>query len=650
MFMPEEFHNNPDEGEKSRVEQMEEKLYSRTEEIKQKDRTKLHPKKFTGTEDWEGSEDSLRFEKKEAHHLSLYGVIFAVSLTFFIVAGALAGYMLLNKKQSISPDNVSISVFGPVSMGGGDILSLQVLIENKNSVALQNADLLVEFPEGTRYPNQPDKKFDRFHKNLGVIAPGEIRTETVKAVLLGEEKSIKNIAITTKYQIEGSDAKFTKNKAYALTLTAPALAVKTELLKEASAGQEVVLSTDVESNSPSLLKGALLQIEYPQGFVFESALPAPSFGDNAWKLGDMALGDKRHVEIKGIIHGEDAQEKVFRIYTGVTKSETAPTFDTVFSSLQSGLVIKKPFLGVNIVVNGSTNPNFVFQRPSGEIAILWKNNLPDKIIDGQIEVAIKGATINRNTIMIQDGGFYRSSDDVLFWDKRTSESLRVIPTGGKSGVGFSFKFLPLVSDNNTVFRNPEVEIGVSVKGKRVSESNVPEEINSFVTKKYKVATTLQFAGRSVYYVGPFPNTGPLPPKVQHETTYTIMWAIQNTANDVSDAVVKAVLPPYVEWKDLVSPSGANLVYNPVSHEISWNLGKIKAGTGYEINPQEVSFQVGLSPGLAQVGKTPAMISQATFTGKDDFTGVEVNRDVDPLTTLLSTDPQFDAHLQSMVAP
>lgn len=645
------FNNNPEEEEKSGIERIEEKLYSRTEEVKQKDRTKLHPKKFAGTEDWEGSESALRFEKKEKpHRMSLYAVIFAVSLTFFIVAGGLAGYMLLNKKQAISPDNVSISVFGPVSMGSGDVLSLQVLIENKNSVSLQNADLLVEFPEGARYPNQSDKKFDRFHKTLGVIAPGEVRTETIKAMLLGEEKNVENITITTDYQIEGSDAKFVKNKAYSITLTAPALAVKTDLLKEATAGQEVVLSTDIESNSPSLLKGALLQIDYPQGFVFESATPDPSFDNNAWKLGEMALGDKRHIEIKGIIHGEDAQEKVFRIYTGITKSETTAAFDTVFSSLQSGLVIKKPFLGVGITVNGSTDPNFVFdKRPSGDVSILWKNNLPDKITDGQIEVSLKGATINRNTIMLRDGGFYRSVDDVLFWDQRTSESLRVIPAGEKSSVGFSFALLPLVSDSNTVFRNPEIEIAVSVKGKRVSENNVPEEINSFVTKKFKVATTLQFAGRSVYYVGPFSNTGPLPPKVQNETTYTIMWAIQNTANDVSGALVKAVLPPYVEWKGLVAPNGANLVYNPDSHEISWNIGKIKSGTGYETDPQEVSFQIALSPGLAQVGKMPSLISTATFSGQDDFTGTTIERTVNPLSTMLSTDPQFDVR-QSMVVP
>lgn len=647
--MPQDAYNNQNEEEKSRIEEMEEKLYSRTEEIKQKGRTKLRPKKFTGTEDWEEGEEFLHFEKKERHHLSPYTLVFVISLTFFLVAGGLAGFMLLNKKQAISPDNVSISVFGPVSMVSGDVLSLQLIIENKNSVPLQVADLLVEFPKGARYPNQSDKEFERFHKTIGVIAAGEVRTETIKAILFGEEKNVKDVALTLKYRIEGSDAKFTKNKSYAVTLTAPALSVETKLLKEVTSGQEVALSMDIKSDSPSALKGALLQVDYPQGFVFEGAFPAPSFGDNIWRLGDMTFGEKRHVEIKGTMNGENAQEKVFRIYTGVAKSDTSPEFDTVFSSLLRELVIKKPFLGAEIVMNGSTAPDFVFNnRSSGDVNISWVNNLTDKIIDGQIEVSIKGSAIDKDTISVRDGGFYRSSEDIIFWDKRTSKSLSLIPAGEKNGVSFSFSLLPQVSKENTVLRNPEVEVSVSIKGKRVSESNVPEAITSFITKKFKVATDMQFAARAVYYVGPFPNTGPLPPKVQNETTYTIIWAVQNTVNDVSGATVKAVLPPYVEWKDLVSPNGANITYNPVSHEIVWNIGKIKSGTGYETGPQEVSFQIGFTPGLSQVEEVPIVISEAALIGKDDFTGVIVERAQSPLSTMLSTDPQFEFQ-QSIVA-
>ena len=90
-------------------------------------------------------------------------------------------------------------------------------------------------------------------------------------------------------------------------------------------------------------------------------------------------------------------------------------------------------------------------------------------------------------------------------------------------------------------------------------------------------------------------------------------------------------------------------YNPISHEILWDVGKIKAGTGYGNDSQEVAFQVGFIPGFTQTGKTPALISQTKFTGKDDFTGVVIDHTTNPLSTMLSTDPQFDAK-QAMVTP
>lgn len=625
-FMLEDFPN--DENKKSLIERLEEKLYSRTGKIRHKERTKLRPKKSTLTEDW--GEEGLRFEQREKpHHFSLYAAIFISSITFFIVAGTVAGFIFLSKKQPVSPDNVNISVFGPVSINGGEVFSFQVLIENKNTAPLKNVGLTVEFPPGTRYVNQPSQALERFYKTIGTIAPGEVRSETVNAVLLGGEKIVKDIGITTNFQIEGSDAKFAKNKSYPIALTVPALFTKAELVKEVTSGQDVTLSTDVVSNAPSLLKGGLLQVDYPAGFVFKKATPAPSFGNNAWKLGDFELGDSRHIEIQGTVFGEESQEKVFRIYTGVTKNDKGSVFDVIFSSFFQSLVVKKPFFDVWVTID------------RGDATISFINNLPDKIITGEINASIIGADVDRTMIQPM-GGFYRSpSDETMVWDQRTIKGLGLILPGAKNEVSFSFGLLPFVFGGNVMFKNPEIEVVVNIKGKRISENNVPEEIKFSVTKKFKLPTDIQFAARSVYHVGPFSNTGPLPPAFGKETTYTVIWSIKNTINDVSGAVVKTVLPPSVEWKGLVSPPGTKITYNTVTHQIVWNIGTIKAGAGYDSDPQEVAFQVVLLPTSLQIGSIQNLISDTVFSGKDDFTSNDITKSIPPVSTMLSTDPSFD---------
>lgn len=649
--MPLNTESNPNEEETSLIERAEEKLYSRTDEAEPQVRTKLRPKKFSVEEDWMGNKEALRFEKQEKpSRLSAYTVVFLVSFTFFLVAGGLAGYVFLSKKPAISPDNVSVSVTGPVSIRGGDIVSLQVLIENKNTVALTGADVSVEFPGGTRYMAQPDKVMERFYKSMGTIAAGEIRTETVKAIILGDEEKSKDIIATVKYQIEGSDARFTKTKEYTVSITAPALSLKADLVKEITSGQEITLTADILSSSPSVVKGGLFSVDYPQGFIFKKAIPAPSFGNNAWKLGDMELGDARRVEITGTMQGADTEEKVFHLYSGVLKSDGSAAYDTVFSSLLQAVTISKPFLGIVLQANGSADANVVFNGlGQGRMSILWTNNFPDKIIDGQIEVSLKGSAIDRRTIRPGNNGYYNSAAEIISWDKRSLAELGLIPPGGNSTAAFSFNFLPFVSENALAFKNPEVEFGVSVKGKRVSEDNVPEEIKSFVAKKYKVSTSVQFAARNVYHVGPFTNSGPLPPQANQETTYTILWAVKNTVNDVSGAVVKAVLPPYAEWKGKVSPPETDIVYNPVSHEITWTINRIGAGTGYGTEAKEVAFQIGVTPSLSHIKKTPEIISRTALSGKDDFTGMMISEAANPLSTILSTDPEASAE-DSQVVP
>ena len=44
--------------------------------------------------------------------------------------------------------------------------------------------------------------------------------------------------------------------------------------------------------------------------------------------------------------------------------------------------------------------------------------------------------------------------------------------------------------------------------------------------------------------GTFTNTGPIPPKAEAETTYTVTWAVTNPLNNLTDVRVSAILPSY----------------------------------------------------------------------------------------------------------
>ncbi|OGZ07551.1 MAG: hypothetical protein A3C13_04880 [Candidatus Lloydbacteria bacterium RIFCSPHIGHO2_02_FULL_50_11] len=160
-----------------------------------------------------------------------------------------------------------------------------------------------------------------------------------------------------------------------------------------------------------------------------------------------------------------------------------------------------------------------------------------------------------------------------------------------------------------------------------------------IVENVRVSSQVQFASRAVYYVGPFVNSGPIPPRVEQETTYTVIWSIVNTSNSINNTEVRAVLPIYVEWYGSVSPGTENLTYNQNTNEVVWTAGNIPAGTGIDKPPREVAFQVVLTPSLSQLRSAPALVTQIRLSATDAFTGVLLEQNKSDITTDLSTDPK-----------
>jgi hypothetical protein len=85
----------------------------------------------------------------------------------------------------------------------------------------------------------------------------------------------------------------------------------------------------------------------------------------------------------------------------------------------------------------------------------------------------------------------------------------------------------------------------------------------------------------------------------------------------------------------MSPSGEKINYNPDTHEISWNVGTLSAGTGYGPAPREVAFQISFLPSSSQIGYEPELVGKATVTGIDKATGVNVDFSAGAVTTRFS---------------
>ena len=156
------------------------------------------------------------------------------------------------------------------------------------------------------------------------------------------------------------------------------------------------------------------------------------------------------------------------------------------------------------------------------------------------------------------------------------------------------------------------------------------------------------SGRVVRTVGPFANTGHIPPQAEKPTTYTIVWTIDNTANIVNSTQVTAKLPPYVKWLDQISPLTEDISVNKDSGLITWNARTIGTYTVNSGQRKEVYFQVSMEPSVNQIGSAPNLVGDAALAGTDSFTGATVSSSQSYLTTRFSTDPTYKDGQETVV--
>jgi hypothetical protein len=620
-------------GDESSIERLRKRLYSRSKEKLGTFKRRSLSEHQHGIQDaWpESSQPMARTTQKK----SILSTLLIISVFFFVLSLGAAAFFFFGGSTTVSSRNIDIEIQGPATVGGGEELVLQIAITNRNATPIQSADLLVEYPEGTRTATDLSAALPRHRESVGAIKPGERIEKTVRATPFGEEGSTQTISATLEYRVPDSNAIFFKEQIYEFILSTAPLTVSIEAIEELSSGQETTFTLIVASNSDEVIHDVLLEAEYPFGFEFVSSQPNPAFTNTTWSLGDIEPEGQRTVTIRGKVLGEDGDERVFRFAAGIRSEVDETQLEAAFITAVHTIAIEKPFLDVVLALDGSTQSEFVAQSGRRIRAdISWFNNLPTQIFDGEIEVRLQGSALDERSVEVKDG-FYRSSDDTIVWTRETNQSLAAISENGGGSVSFSFA--PFALSERQTLQNPEITLELSVRGRRVSERNVPETIESTSVRTVRIASDLLLSARAVYFTGPFTNTGPIPPRADQETSYTILWTVTNSHNTVSDAAITAVLPSYVRFMGVVSPSGERVTFNDLGGRITWNAGSLEPG-----EKKDVAFQVALLPSLSQVGRAPILVEEQRVRGLDRFTNTEVGSTHPALTTQLSTDPQFDA--------
>ncbi len=568
--------------------------------------------------------------------------LFAISFFALLAAALFFWYVYSTGSNYISGSNIDITAIGPVSTPSGEVLSLDIDIHNRNSSDLENVDFVVQFPEGTRDASDGITTVLSKTFPLGTIGQGQKETVRVEAILFGEENIKKDFKFTVRYRVPGSIILFNKEKTYPMYIGSAPIAIDVSTFKEVSPNQTTSFKATITSNSQNVIRNLVFNAAYPSGFSYEKSIPDASFGNNVWTIGDMKPGDKREIEIFGKIIGEADVERYFTFSAGTEDPLDNSRIATKLLEVQERVEVKRPFISADVSLDKVGDPIYVATAGTpirGEI--VWQNNLDVTLYDVVIEATLGGATLDKASVNAERG-FYSSINNKIVWDKGTVVEMAELPPNVSGTLQFTFASLPPTIGNNAALRRQAMTLDISVKAKRLSENQVPEEIRSTTSRIVRIASGLTLASKMIHSIGPFENSGPIPPVAEQKTTYTVMNSVSNSFNNVRNVTYTATLPSYVTWLGKIYPesAAANVKYSPDKREITWSLGDIAPGTGYNTSAKDFAFQLELLPSISQVNSAPILINEQRIAGTDVFTETIVESTFSPLDTRIESDPNF----------
>ncbi len=623
----------PDEH---RIDDLQKDIYSRSFNNEVSSRASLSNEKIPVNTAWEHQTidpEILKQQQPQPTTGKFFKRIFIISALFFLICAGAAAFIFFGGLNVIANNNVDMTFIGPVAIAAGDELDFDIVIKNNNRSDIVNAELYIDYPDGTKQAT--DISQDLLHEKDGVgEIPGRSEVKrTIRSVLFGKERSTKEITVTLEYGVKASNALYKKEKTYKVAISSTPLTMKIDHPTQIPSGEDLPFTITIASNSSVPLTDLLVTADYPQGFQVRSSDPEP-LDKGVWALPILKPGDTQTITIHGVAQGEENNEKVFRFNVGVKNKLNEKVIATSFLNTSESVVLHRPSLGGKVVIGDSSNSDVVIgpgQSVNGKIELV--NNTSEQFTDAHATIVFSGNAFDDQSPQAP-GALYRLPTKTMSWDQTTSPSLGTIAPGQKVSLDFSLATLPAQTlaniKNGTIsvsFVGSATSLG---SGKLISTSN---------DRIIKVQPGITMIPRLVYSVGPFKNTGPVPPRSEATTTYTVIWTVTRSTNDVVGAEAHGTLPSYVTWLDQVSPATEGLTWIPEKNEVVWHIGDIPGGIAGQAS-REVAFRVGIVPSFSQIKQMPIIVNNISFKAKDAYTGKILSTNGLSLTTYLSTDPNI----------
>jgi hypothetical protein len=620
------------------------KLYKRESDAKlsRLDQTGFDPrfapmdiakKSFSKEDDWISEAEQLRLARKKIWRT---GFIIVGGLILFILS--LWGFFKF-RETSFSQERVAISLSGPQEVLSGKSLTYAIKYNNNNRAVLKNAVLKINFPKNFIPENNPgfhEEGVSALAIDLGDIAGHKEGAVDFQGKIFSPKGALIYLKAEISYTPSNLSGQFVSQNQLSVSVQSSPVTIEINAPQKLANDDAIGYEINYQNNGEEEMVGMKIKVEYPEGFVFSKANPQNSEGNNLWHIGALAPGESGKIRIDGKLSGVINYIRTVNVYIGIADGEDFIIYDEESAATQ----IVGSTLVISQTVNGQDNLN-VNLNELLNFEIKFKNDGEIGMRDVIITEKLEGEALDYASLILNKGSFDMNSKTIT-WKASDFENLKKFEPGQTGSVKFSIR----VKNSLPIKKSSDKNFIISSLAKIDSQDvPTPIEANKIISGNrmdMKLNSLAVLETKGYYYDSTIENSGPVPPQVGKETTYTIHWKIYNALNDLGDARVVATIPTGVTVVEVGSFNKDNLHYtfNDRTNSLIWEIGNIEAGTGILNSPREVVFQVKITPAPNQVNKAVELLGKTTLSAKDLFTGEEIKVSGEEKDTSLREDAQL----------
>ena len=558
------------------------------------------------------------FSPKQKKILIISSAIFFVVL---IVSGAFFYFWLTSFKKSL----VDFSISGPTQIASGEPAVYSIAYWNNAQQILQNAVLTIRYPQDALVSNGRNIQ----NIDLGNIGIGGGGKQEISLAFVGPDKSIQKLEAVLSYKPQNTSSSFENNVSKEVAINGSALTIDFKTPETVLPNLRNIYNIHYKNNTDKVFKDVSIEVIYPSVFNFVSTDRPPSKSNNVWNLGDLSSNEEGNIVIIGILRNDTNVS--FNLAIGVSENGKLCKFSQNSTQINLAPLPLKLDITANDLSSLTANPGDFIR-----FVIHYENSAGIALNDVILKAKLDGLMYDFATL--KTDGFYNGLDNTITWNASNLPAFKNLTSGSSGKVEFSINVKPRFVIRTFRDKNFLLQVSATLQTPTVPASLAVKELSAQSDFTAKLNTKTELKAKGYYFDSAISNSGPLPPKVNQKTTYTVHWQLTNYSNDLDNVVVKTTLPEGVAWLNKKAGAGsATLEYNERTGELMWNVGKLQAATGVLLDPYEVIFQLALTPPITQVGQTVPVISDSTLTAKDTFTDSDISATAPAIKTDMPDD-------------